>query len=139
MSCSAKDKLGPTIAHEVGQLLTQTQQALVSDTISVTGHTKWSDVRIPHERLTTEVLPSTPREYEAGGLVDDILAANTQNDGMISSPLSYAAIAIRSYHPGGTTAAQPDTSVQCIANQSDYSGWHSLSAREFAEAVNVEL
>ncbi|MGI9429357.1 MAG: DUF1559 domain-containing protein [Bythopirellula sp.] len=56
-----------------------------------------------------------------------------------SAPPSYAAIAARSYHPGGVDVALLDGSEHFIADDVDRPTWQSLSTRDLGEVVNVEL
>lgn len=97
-----------------------------------TGHTVWPDGRVHHAGFTTVFTPNTHVPYEYDGRIYDI-DFNSWQEGRSDHRVSYAAVTVRSWHPGVCNALVMDGSVQVIGDSVDrsvYRAWGTIAGQE---------
>ncbi len=90
-----------------------------------TGHTVWCDGRVHHAGFTTVFTPNSRVTYTWDGITYDI-NYNSQQEGRDLMRPTYAAVTVRSYHPGGVNISRMDGSVGLVSDGISGAVWRSM-------------
>ena len=102
--------------------------------LRTTGHTEWTDGRVHQTGFTTVFPPNTKVPYVSGGETYDV-DFNSSREGQFPR-VTYAAVTVRSYHPGVVNALLLDGSVRSYSNTISPAVWRALGTRAGNEAVS---
>jgi prepilin-type N-terminal cleavage/methylation domain-containing protein/prepilin-type processing-associated H-X9-DG protein len=108
--------------------------SLAGDFKSSSGHTEWVDGRSHQTGFTTVFAPNTRVPCVQGGQEYDVDWTNQQEGKSPTAP-TFAAVTVRSFHPGVVNALLVDGSVRAIPETVDPAIWRALSTRSGGEAV----
>jgi prepilin-type N-terminal cleavage/methylation domain-containing protein/prepilin-type processing-associated H-X9-DG protein len=108
--------------------------AYFGGTFDFNGHTEWVEGDVHETGFTTTFAPNTEVPHVDGGGTYNV-DVTSMRDGESTTLPTYAAVTVRSYHPGTANAAFLDGSVHSVGDDIDLIVWRAQGTRAGNESA----